>query len=298
MLHCEDLTQDEHRVLGQLTRSAKSVNHVVRNALLPDRANRSAKRLNMDSSLWNDLVQELIYSGYVDAEDFHLYVIHQCICEQGEGLPRLGSSKRLCNGDEPVQGPGWGRYRSVPLQPQTRARPAGAGRGSPIGRPANTPSSSTNSNKTHRHADSSKRKDPDFVPRSHVEEEPPDPVTMRDLAAHLWWLWKQAADQGRMNGLVQGQSSRGEFAKQLTLLKERLGVDGETVKVMLEVYVDMLATRQIKLNGKPAWRVFLSKSEVLLEHARRRVKHGKSKAMTVAESDQRLDKFFEALDKP
>lgn len=101
-----------------------------------------------------------------------------------------------------------------------------------------------------------------------------------------------------MNGLVQGQSSRGEFAKQLTLLKERLGVDGETVKVMLEVYVDMLATRQIKLNGKPAWRVFLSKSEVLLEHARRRVKHGKSKAMTVAESDQRLDKFFEALDKP
>jgi hypothetical protein len=119
----------------------------------------------------------------------------------------------------------------------------------------------------------------------------------RDLASYLFWAWRDRARDGSLNGIVPGFSNKGELAKLITDLRKKQCLSADMIRTMMDVFVGMVATKQIKLNGKPNWRVFLAKQEMLIEHAKRRTMFGKAEALTADESAERLKNFLAALDK-
>lgn len=266
-----ELEAEDHRVLGQLSRLTKASSGRISSG----EHLKLAMKLRMAQGEWQTHISELIHMSFVEENDGLLYLNIRCLCEQGEGLPRVGAKTRRTLQEGPIGGPGWSKLSPPRAVPRTRPRPSvrdavtnttlSVGEGSPL----EVPVKATNLTTDALLSPDAKALQGFALPPRHVggKQRAKSDTTTADLRRMFRQKYVGANLIGEATWILDEERS-GEFSRGLRSMRDA-GITPERIMAMMDAFMTMASNGEINLGGKAPWRVFLGKRKVLLDRVNR-----------------------------
>lgn len=296
-----ELSPEDHRVLRQLSMRTRAASGAPRNA----EVQKLAKALSIDESAWQASVSELIHMKYLERVDGTLYLNIRCTCAGGEDPPEwlakhLQSQRKALAPDDP-----WKRIRvSRRKEPSNDSRKGHRppGRDYPprggVGEATTTVASSKQKVDGELAVGASTLQPLRVKARSAVSEPAAEGVTtLRDLRMMFKSKWDNSGilDKLKLPAMhVLDPVESGAFVKSLKIMRYTEGLSCDQILAMMDTFMAMVLSREISIEGKHVWRVFVARRTAFLERSKRTQRFGSGEGILHdrGQGDEVLDRMM------